>query len=152
MNTGNDFPEFAGRPVHSNPLYKKVGFLVGDFGDAVHDAVMKLYGRFDTVSGTEYGDGMVKNHGFHYIAAVNEVVRPHRLRIATLADYKNIRGRGQPSDWHEILCQGNLGNVLCGFVLRGDGEPNSEQASRLMAQIKQIYVKSLLSKDGFREN
>ena len=69
-----------------------------------------------------------------------------------LADYKNIRGRGQPSDWHEILCQGNLGNVLCGFVLRGDGEPNSEQASRLMAQIKQIYVKSLLSKDGFREN
>jgi len=144
MDKGKDLPRFEGMPVHKNPLYSSAGFLDGDFGRAVHDRVMELYGQFDTVGKTNYKDGEVEGHTFHYIAAVNEVVRPQGLRTATLADLWKIRMRGQPSDYHKILCEHDLGDTLCALALRGNGQPNADLAGKLMQELTRKYVQSFL--------
>lgn len=82
-------PEFNGKSL----VNFEADILGGSFGESVNKEVQRKYGVFPVINKVKYNpkEKQVEGSTPFYIVAVNEVIRPERLRTITLDDAKLIR-------------------------------------------------------------
>lgn len=126
-----DLPKFEGRPLINVPeTIPTANFLQGEFGEAVHNAVVKKYGSFDPIKRISgFSDGVVKGLNSFYAVAVQEVIAPQGLQVATPADLERVLR----TDALELRGHNYEDSAL---VLRSEGSPNAYLAKDLAKQIR----------------
>ena len=125
-----DLPKFEGRPLIKVPeTIPTANFLQGEFGEAVNNAVVEKYGSFDPIKRISgFSDGVVKGSNPFYAVAVQEVIAPQGLRVATPVDLEKVLKIGA------LELRGQYEDSA--LVLRSEDSPNAYLAKDLAKQIR----------------
>jgi len=128
-----NLPEFQGNLLAQD---LKINLLRGNLGQTIDEKIHKTYENSGVLSKIRYSHGVVKGSNPYYVAAVNEIVSPEGLRVATPADIERL-WKVQESNRKSIL---NMDKKCfyadTALVLRGEEDYNSYLAKNLLKQIK----------------
>jgi hypothetical protein len=123
-----NFPVNEARPLFELPKEKpRIGFLGGEQGNEINEAIKKDYRDFPVLQIANYSNQVIEGSNPFYVVAVQNKLPPG-VRVAKQSDLETAIRIGA------FNLFGTYEDTS--LVLRTDGNPNSYLAGNLMAQVK----------------